>query len=116
VPHHVILDDTGQVAEDGEPGWYFIYSTIVDGALTDLMDEDTMATYLRENGYGSHMCETREDLVKFYRDNGKEWLADSLMDELPGEKLHSHWNGQFKYGTLSEAYYCLPYDMWRNGE
>src|SRR5262245_7865905 len=111
MPHYVIeLDD-----RRGQPDTFAIYSTIVDGLLTEPMSADEMEQYLKANGYDSHLTETTvESIAKAHNDLGLD-IDTGPNSWAQSVENYSYWNGKFSYGKLSQPYFCLPRRHWRNG-
>ena len=106
MPHYIT-----QLEREGE---FAVYSTIVDGLLTEPMTGAQMRAWLADNNYTSWLVSDNSDL-----DDG-DWSEDTRQTVLEWRERTARWmywdeEHGFKFVKLSDAYFVLPRRDWRNG-
>jgi hypothetical protein len=98
MPHYVTrvtcdvqYEEKGPIVEEDR---YYIYSTIVDGSITQLMTESVMYDWLKEKEYSF-------------------WL-DPEGHKLDADRMQGMWwNGWFWHTYEEDCIYNLPRNMWQ---
>jgi hypothetical protein len=106
MPHYIT-----EVGEDK----FIVYSTIVDGPLTDEMSATNMRKWLdADERYATWL--TPYDGEQAAKDwaHGNEGMARLLRDN--ARWYYWHKAKKFCYVRLIDAYFVLPMEFWRNGE
>lgn len=97
MPHYITEDD------EDDPGYFFIYSTIVDAPVSDHMDATTMHRFLIDSKANPT------------RTNYGAWTDPEHPNFTSAIKMHWHPNG-FWFVRQSDCYYTLPKPYWRDNE
>lgn len=110
MPHYLIqLEDEERFA---------VYSTVVDGLITAPMTAERTRQWVEEDErYSSWLTPYDPDEAIAQQERYGGTASDGMKNLLRDQARYFYFHAVgFCYAKLSDAYFCLPRQLWRNGK